>query len=219
LTYPEPHLLGDYNANSGYSRIRRFASATKAEQRFSLSDMGYPIPNVYVGSRPNLEGHTGNRKFVVRPLRHSGGREYRTISLEEAQSGSWNPTTEYISELYPKDHEYRILIVRGNPLITLLKRVPEATPQEAPWNHACGATFVTVTDWSLNRLRHTDVYDQIQNNQDFFKNIDLAGLDVLVNLDHDPQYVVCELNLCPSLSIPSNLEKVKDYVLSVPRQS
>lgn len=203
--------------DSTYGRIRYFAVRTKAEQRLELGRLGFAIPKTITGMvlEPDA-GSMGEQRWVVRPWRHSEGRDYRVITTEEALNGGYNPHTEYISQLFPKTHEYRILIVRGEPLITLLKTVPEDTPVEAPWNHAHGASFVTVNDWNNNRLRHTNVYDLIRSNQEFFKNVDLGGLDVLFNRN-DRSFVVCELNLCPSLSIQANLERVASHVLSVPR--
>lgn len=144
------------------------------------------------------------------------GRNALNSSEETNPSNSWDPTQEYLQELYPKNHEYRIVIVRGTPLITLIKRVPEGTPQESPWNHAQGASFVTVEDLDNNRLRHTGIYNLINSNS-FFKAIDLCGLDVLVNLRHPQPYVITELNLAPSLTIPSNIQRVVSHVNSVLR--
>ena len=216
-----------------YDSIRAFYVRNKPEQRAFLSSLGFPTPSTF--QRGNVEGMEEGcvstpRTFIARPLRHSGGREYRLLrspicttigsnsssessgNQTEINPNSWDPTTEYLQELYPKDYEYRIIISRGTPLITLLKRVPESISNELPWNHQQGSTFITVTDWSNNRLRHTNVYDIIESNQDFFRGIDLCGLDILVNLRHPQPYVITELNLCPSLTIPDNLRKVAEHV-------
>jgi hypothetical protein len=218
LAYPPIERIKEFNnaggtqsqsseLTNGYIHLRRFYAANKRDQRQSLSDLGFPVP----GSLVETYG-------IIRPLRHSCGHGFRIISSLEAQTpGSWDPNTEYIQEFYPKTHEYRILIVRGEPLITLLKRVPEDTPVAAPWNHAHGASFVTVNNWENNRLRHTNIYDLIHSNSGFFKYVNLGGLDVMYRAD-ESSYRVCELNLCPSLSIQSNLEKVANHVLSLPRQ-
>lgn len=97
-------------------------------------------------------------------------------------------------------------------MITLLKRHPDISPL-LPWNHARGSSFVTVTNPENNRLRHTDVYGVIENNREFFQAIDLCALDVLVNLRHDIPYVISEINFCPSVSIPSNLERIRNAFL------
>lgn len=180
--------------------------------------MGFPIPATYTESHLEPDVAAMGVRWIARPLRHSGGNGFRIVTPEELQTpGAYNPSTEYLQELYPKTHEYRILIVRGEPLITLLKRVNDDAPPDAPWNHAQGASFVTVEDINNNRLRHTDVYDVIHRNQDsFFSSVDLGGLDVMFNRN-DRSYRICELNLCPAISIASNLERIASHVSSLSR--
>ena len=221
LSYPEPYYIEEFqNAQNdtrgyaGFVSARAFFTSNKPMQRSTLASLGFPVPRTYRGRSdvPDIEGSTDT--FVARPLRHRSGHGFRILPA----GSSWDPTTEYLQELYPKTHEYRILIVRGTPLITLLKRVPDGTPSDQPWNHAHGAHFVTVNNPENNRLRHTDVYEVVNNSRHFLSYIDLAGLDVMFN-QNDQSYRVCELNLCPSLSIPDNLQKVREHVLSFPRQS
>jgi hypothetical protein len=152
-----------------------------------------------------------SRTYIVRPLRHSRGEGWRTTE---------DPTDfiegqEYIQAVYPKNHEYRVIAVRGEPLITLLKRVPEGFPRSQPWNHSNGSSFVTVNDLSLDRLRHTNVYDLIRSSK-LLQSIDLAGIDIMYRRENE--YAVTEVNLCPSLQIPPNLEKVSRYVRSLPER-
>jgi hypothetical protein len=159
-----------------------------------VHDLGYP-----------------SRTYIVRPLRHTQGRGWRTTD---------DPTDfiegqEYIQAVYPKNHEYRVIAVRGEPLITLLKRVPEGFPRSQPWNHTNGSSFVTVTDPYLDRLRHCDIYDRIQSSP-LLRSIDLAGIDIMYR--REGEYAVAEVNLCPSLQIPTNLEKVARYVHSLPER-
>ncbi len=245
LCYPPISQLEDRNDLSpetlqAYASVRAFYTSNKPTQRSTLASLGFPIPTTY-SSIHDMEGTGGTNcpesissgVWIGRPFRHSGGRGYRLLrptseapirmgrnalnsSEETNPSNSWDPTQEYLQELYPKNHEYRIVIVRGTPLITLIKRVPEGTSQESPWNHAQGASFVTVEDLHNNRLRHTNIYNLINSNP-FFKAIDLCGLDVLVNLRHPQPYVITELNLAPSLTIPSNIQRVVSHVNSVLR--
>jgi hypothetical protein len=158
---------------------------------------------------------TGQIPIVKRPKRHYAGRDFTLYpSLDEALR-DFNPTTEYLQEFYPKAHEYRVIICKGVPIITLVKQVDPDTPNTVPWNHSNGnSRFVTVNNRGNDRLRHTNVYPLIeQNKENFFKHIDLCGLDVMLNLDiYDKPYAVCELNFCPSISIPDNIQKVSDYV-------
>jgi hypothetical protein len=209
-----------------YTTVRAFAAATKPAQRSLLRADGFPTPFTAFTQR-ELEGsgrnelhnlRTGtyseheNNSFIVRPLRHSQGRGWRlTSDPSDFQEGR-----EYVQEVYPKNHEYRILAVRGTPLVTLLKRRPEHLTQDQPWNHANGSTFITVTDESNNRLRHTNVYQLIEQSQ-LLKGIDLCGIDVMYSRRND--YAIAEVNLCPSLAIESNLQRISNHVLSLPQFS
>lgn len=242
LAYPGHSLVRTDASVSGelYDIARQFFLATKRDQRGAICHAGFPIPKTYTalceqrsvggageghvqlelqlldvsGSEETIQPSSVSdadraRKFVVRPLRHYGGTEYRITTDPTA----WDPEREYLSELYPKDREYRIVCVRGEPLFTLLKRTPEGLSNTEPWNHTNGSYFVTVQDWSKNRLRHTDIFDRIRSS-DLIRSFDLCGIDVLWSREHEQPYVVCEVNLCPALSIESNLRKVVDHVVS-----
>lgn len=78
-----------------------------------------------------------------------------------------------------------------------------------------GSTFITVTDPSNDRLRRTDVYDRIAASP-LLRLFDLIGIDVMYRRDNE--YAVSEVNLCPALQIPSNLDKVARYVHSLPQR-
>lgn len=97
----------------------------------------------------------------------------------------------------------------GTPLITLYKRVPESADRDGPWNHACGSSFITVNNIDNNRLRHTDVYERLKE-FDVIKHVHLCAADIM--LSKRANYVVCELNFCPSITIDSNLERIKEHV-------
>lgn len=209
-----------------YTTVRAFAAATKPAQRSLLRADGFPTPftassheeleqclasNVGGGLRTDQTGPE-SCAYIVRPLRHSQGRGWRlTSNPSDFQEGR-----EYVQGVYPKNYEYRILAVRGTPLVTLLKRRPEHLTQDQPWNHANGSTFVTVTDENNNRLRHTNVYQLIEQSQ-LLKGIDLCGIDVMYSRRND--YAIAEVNLCPSLKIESNLQRISNHVLSLPQFS
>lgn len=195
-----------------YSAARAFASATKPEQRRAIDSLGFPVPqtstqhnNVWFGRSQLDSNQTNDRTYIVRPLRHTGGQGWRlTGSPTDFEAGR-----EYIQEVYPKDHEYRIIAVRGEPLITLYKRRPEHLTFEQPWNHTNGSSFVTVHNPDNNRLRHTDIYTRIAATE-LFKSLDLIGLDIM--LSRRNHYVITEVNLCPAITIPGNLQRIKDHV-------
>lgn len=246
LTYPPEEELEDYvllrnstrrrlcsneqrsrdsSAHSGQSqhldlyRIpRAFTVSSKPSQRKQLARDLFPTPPTATG-RVDAEALAAvvrdleypSRTYIVRPLRHSRGEGWRTTE---------DPTDfiegqEYIQAVYPKNHEYRVIAIRGEPLVTLLKRVPEGFPRSQPWNHANGSSFVTVSEPSNDRLRNTNVYETIQAST-LLRNIDLAGIDIMYR--REGEYAVAEVNLCPSLQIPSNLDKVARYVHSLPEQ-
>ena len=211
-----------FSTLDNYTTVGAFAAATKPAQRSLLRADGFPTPFT-ASSHEELEqwlasndggglrtDQTGPEScaYIVRPLRHSQGRGWRlTNNPSDFQEGR-----EYVQEVYPKNYEYRILAVRGTPLVTLLKRRPEHLTQDQPWNHANGSTFVTVTDENNNRLRHTNVYQLIEQSQ-LLKGIDLCGIDVMYSRRND--YAIAEVNLCPSLEIESNLQRISNHVLSL----
>lgn len=146
-------------------------------------------------------------KYIVRPLRHSQGQSYSLRSNET----DYEAGREYIQEVYPKNHEYRVIICRGEPLITLYKRRPEGLHFADAWNHTNGSSFVTVHNPDNDRLRHTDLYNRIRSFP-LFKSLDLIGLDVMTA--KRGLYAVIEVNLCPALTIDNNLERIRNHVLS-----
>jgi hypothetical protein len=201
-----------------YRIARAFTVSSKPSQRQQLASDAFPTPptaRMHQDTRAMVQlafdAQYPSRTYIVRPLRHSRGEGWRTTE---------DPTDfiegqEYIQAVYPKNHEYRVIAVRGEPLITLLKRVPEGFPRSQPWNHSNGSSFVTVNDLSLDRLRHTNVYDLIRSSK-LLQSIDLAGIDIMYRRENE--YAVTEVNLCPSLQIPPNLEKVSRYVRSLPER-
>lgn len=228
LVYPPAEQLENFNAltqtqRENYQRIREFCGSNKAIQRGLIEALSFPIPETYTSTNTELPPGV----YIARPLRHSSGRGYRLIrgvptnttttevsqySIQEYEpSTSWDPSCEYLQEFYPKNHEYRVLVSRGIPIITLLKRVPESLSNEAPWNHSQGSSFVTVNNIENNRLRHTDIYDLIGNNS-FFHGVDLCGIDVMMSRNHEKPYVITEFNFCPSITIPDNLTRIANHV-------
>jgi hypothetical protein len=216
LIYPEVNALASSSwtspdASRIYRVLRVFSSSSKYHQRHLLSEFGISVPK----SRERLgEGSVSpseGEKFVVRPLRHSQGRDYRlTTSWDDFREGQ-----EYISVLFPKRWEYRLIFCFGTPLITLIKRVPEGLSYEQPWNHANGSTFITVTNEENNRLRHTDVVERLAA-YEVIQHAHLVAADILLDKDHN--YAVTELNFCPALTIENNIQRVASHAQSY-RQS
>ena len=213
--YPPRDLV--LNADEQYSRLQTFGRADKPSQRMQLNNEGIRTPLTNSArSIQNFQQSSGQgtlcldtqSKYIVRPRRHSKGIGWRLTDDWD----DFDPATEYIQELYPKTHEYRIIFVLGTPLITLYKQA-DGLAQDQPWNHAAGASFVTVNNWENNRLRHFDVYDRLRE-LDVIKSAHIVAADVLYASKKNG-YAVTELNFCPSLTIPDNIEKVKQHVLQV----
>lgn len=206
LFYPDASKLRE--PNETYRKLSSFASVHKLAQRHHLHRDGLLIPHSggrYGWIHPNGE-LPNNTTFIVRPLHHYGGQGWRTTT----NPNDFEEGREYIQELFPKTHEYRVVYVLGTPLITLLKKVEEGTPVDLPWNHSHGSSFVTVNNPDNNRLRHTDVYERLTEN-DIIKHAHIVGVDIMYN-KHDRTYRVCEFNFCPSLQIEDNVRKVVEHV-------
>jgi hypothetical protein len=211
LIYPPPQSVynrpsrganGQFQSVYPYERLYSFFSSNKAAQRQTLKLNGIPVPETYTDRYEAAYAIGGT--WIVRPLRHSGGQGYRiTTNATDFQHG------EYLSRVFPKDHEYRIIFVLGEPLITLYKRVPEGLSPQLPWNHANGSTFVTVNDIRKCRLSRTNIYDVLRS-LPIIKYGHIIAADILWSNGNG--YVICELNTCPGLTIDNNLERVASYV-------
>jgi hypothetical protein len=175
--------------------LLHFYTRHKGGQRALIRASGVKVPDDYPAD-----------VWVRRPIRHSCGVGFEVIRGEHPE---YNPNTHYISPLFPKQWEYRLVYVRGVHTVTLYKRVNEDTPPDVPWNHTHGATFVTTEDWNTCRLRHTSVLADLANNP-ITNNAHLVAVDVMLRNRRGGiwEYAVAEFNFCPSLSIETNLQKV-----------
>lgn len=208
--YPHPSQVR--NANDAYRNIYAFSSANKREQRRQIALAGIPIPQLAeVGSSQRLSRLQHERtnsdtptKYIVRPLRHMGGQGWRITE----EPTDYDPLSEYVQELFPKRHEYRLLYFKGELIATLYKQVPDHLTPDMPWNHAQGSRFITVNHEENNRLRRYDVREKL-NGFPIIKSAHLVGVDILLGKKKDG-YVVTELNFCPSISIPGTLERIQD---------
>lgn len=206
LTYPPLSLMDEetHALSNRYNLLRRFAASDKPSQRYALA-----LPCPTTRSRGVLQGPSQSticpNGYIVRPLRHSRGIDYRHTQDPE----DYSPETEYISEVFPKSHEYRVITVFGKIACILRKRPPEnALPHEA-WNHHQGSSFQTVEAERCN-LIHTSCLTDILSNP-IIQLAHLTGIDIL--LAKNPwRYVFCEVNFCPALTIPDNLTKVIQHV-------
>lgn len=187
-----------------YEATYYFMTRNKYGQRTTLSGAEIPIPASAI-TRPGAADLTGEH-FVVRPLRHSRGFGYRvTRDRFDFRDGQ-----EYISELYPKRREYRVIFVKGEPVVWLRKKPNEGIGPEAPWGHE-NSFFQTINDATASPLSRTDAVQRLSQ-LDAVRGAHLCAADILWAGKQNPDkpYAVLELNFCPALDIDNNRAKVAD---------
>lgn len=202
MHYPPPNLVHTPAGGlPSYMALYEFFSGTKLQQRMELEHVGLPIPSRLVG-RPGT-------RYVVRPRRHQGGSGWRITEVPT----DFQPMREYISQLFPKTHEYRIIYVKGKPVIFLKKVKNDRNLQaDQPWNHG-NTYFSTIAKerWLTSNLAvHTRCF-QLLDECYVLRNADYVGVDILYNREtHD--WCVCEFNSCPALTIEDNIKTVADAI-------
>tara|TARA_R110000868_G_scaffold2276_1_gene16909 strand:+ start:1247 stop:2038 length:792 start_codon:yes stop_codon:yes gene_type:complete len=191
-----------------YHQIMNFFSSDKKAQRKELARLGMPVPETVEGDTADYPEGT---MFIRRPRRHSAGVNYKVLTATEVEEEYEDYRNYYYySVAYKKKHEYRIIILKGKPIYSLIKKVPEGTNPHQPWNHAQGARFQTVRLMENNRLRNIPIggYANIfefMRETPFFLSLDFGGLDIMLNKNAEEQPMqVLELNFCPSMDIPEN---------------
>lgn len=190
--YPNPIV----NVPESYAFISSFYTSSKHTQRELIRESGLKTPEDFASDH-----------FVVRPLHHFGGHNYRITT----EPDDFNPAEEYISPAFPKWREYRVLFVMGHPLILLRKKPgPSVGPFEA-WNHASGSYFQTVIDRAASPLSASSF---LADAEGFcvLRDTHLVAADVLLN--ERREYAVTEVNFSPAITIPTNLEAIAHYVSS-----
>ena len=216
LTYPPPSHVhtpgrdvnGQFNTPLPYQLLYNFYSSSKLRQRSLLSQANVPIPETY-GTRYEA-AHADPGQFVVRSLRHSGGRDYRLTQ----EATDFVEGREYIARVYPKTAEYRLIFVHGTPLILLKKKNPNNISPELPWNYANGSSFYTINDIPSSKVGRSGLINKLTA-VPIIIHAHLAAIDILWSDDRPP--VVCEINTCPGLQIEANLQKVAAHVLTAHR--
>lgn len=195
------------NVTRKYLDYYHFTTRHKYGQRLLLRDAGIPVPAT-AGTTGEAWGFAFDPglRFVVRPLRHSGGRRYRVTESPT----DFNPGLEYISVLFPKKREYRVIFVYGKPTVWLRKKPNEGVDEAAPWG-AINSFFQTIDDVTGCRLSATDCVPRLS---DFsvVKGAHIIAADILFNKDCDPKYTVLELNACPALQIDDNRAKIVEAI-------
>lgn len=210
LIYPPPSLV-EANDATAYRELQAFYSSTKPTQRGLLEQFGVrviPFATRKDAAREELPNKKLVREdiYIVRPYRHSAGKDYKvTHSPDDFVEGR-----EYISVFFPKKREFRVIFCKGEPIITLRKRVPEGVDNIQPWNHANGSVFVTVEHEENNHLLKTTCMDDLSQCP-IINRSHLIGVDILLDKG-SKNYAVLEVNTCPAVTLEHNLEKVKQIV-------
>ena len=200
MTPVHPDLLD--NAPPEYKYTHHFGTRNKYGQRKILEEF-VPIPSA-ANSKERAQSLLGER-FVVRPLRHARGADYRVTS----DRLDFIPGTEYIQELYPKRREYRVIFVFGKQLIVLRKKPNEGVSFDEPWG--LNATYQTVYDIPACYLSGTDCFSRLPT-VPAIKGSHILAADIMYNPDAEKKWVVLELNFCPALEWAPHREKVVEAI-------
>lgn len=183
------------NVPASYSALSSFYHSNKRTQRRLIGEY-LKTPESFASSQDAVR-----LTYIVRPLQHFGGHNYKVTN----DPNDYDPATEYISPAFPKWREYRVLFVKGNPLIILRKKPgPECTEYSA-WNHTSGSYFQTVIDRASSPLLQTSFLSDADSCV-LLRDSHLVAVDVLIN--RQQQYAVTEFNFSPAITIPANLEVI-----------
>lgn len=190
LAMPRPSLVKD--SPPQYSQMFEFYRAHKRGQWHRLRDF-FPTPEI------------GKPPYVVRPLRHEHGIGFEVTDTlpDEARAA-----THYWRSLWRRNSEYRVIYAHGQPVVTLLKRVPSGTDQKIAWS-AGVSSFVTVHERDNDRLRYTDFYTRATKFLEAHP-FPLIAFDVLFRAK---KFVVVEVNFNPGILIEPNLERLTEELM------
>lgn len=181
--------------------VRTFFSQNKFRQRMMLKNSGIPIPWT-CGEKNSPDTPTG--KFVVRPMIHSKGINYRVTD----DANDFVPGSEYISAVFPKEREYRIVFVYGKPVLVVRKTVPEGTDASTAWNHHEGSRFKTVHKHDKCIMKGCGAFDGLSADP-IIQSAHIVGVDVLWK---QGSWVVLEYNAAPALEIAENITTVANFI-------
>jgi hypothetical protein len=201
LVYPPPPQVA--NSDDTYLELWGYFSSDKYNQKRMLADKGIPVPEHYQIRPEPIEG-----QWIVRPLRHYGGHNYRVTE----DVTDFIPGIEYIQRVFPKTAEYRAVYVRGALTLLLKKRNFGGVPPELPWNHTNGSSFYTIQHPEETKLATRTDCLAVLPGLPIIRCAHVVAVDILY---HDILgYVIAEVNTCPGITIPSNLERVCNVLRS-----
>lgn len=208
FAYPDPAVMawgGIEGQKASYHRLYGFFCNNKYYQRAAMHNAGLKVP-VTLGINATAPDLATSRN-VIRPYRHMAGQGFEVVTGVPNQS-----RPGYISQVFNRTHEYRVIYVFGERVATLLKRVPSALTQEQPWTHGNGVTFSHLSAPVANhRLTSRGFYSAAEA---FFvtQQAHICAYDVMVSED---SYAVSELNFCPSLKVDDRIAKVAARIRAV----
>jgi hypothetical protein len=204
MAFPDPERINlSSPGRELYVKQRTFYLAHKAEQRREMMLAGIPVPRTYINKWEAAWANEPGKKFVVRPMRHREGRNYRiTTDASDFVQGN-----EYVAEVFPKNKEYRVIFVLGEPLVFLYKHLPKPIPADMPWGYDQGAYFLTLREAERSPLARTGVLDRLIKFERV-KNANIVAADIMVDTNTGystaaPRACVAELNTCPALNVPA----------------
>jgi hypothetical protein len=209
LGYPPPNRVqgfteGQAATSAGaqsYRDLYSFYCKDKYSQRKAIDAAGIKVPVTW-GISPDGAFATRGGKFVIRPRNHMGGQGFQVVDNVSAFT---SPNTSYLSRLFERQHEYRVIYSHGQRVCTLYKKMPEGISQDVPWTLANGAFFQQINSRQENhRLHDRGAYAALEAFS-VVKEAHVCAVDIAVSAD---SYAVFEINFCPSLKLESRLEAV-----------
>ena len=208
--YPPAHRVVDGNGvpcvgDSCYESLRGFYTSSKPTQRLVLARSGIRTPWTRTSHTDWCNHGTTVPRYIVRPFAHSGGRNYR---ITEDQN-DFREGQEYLQAVFPKDREYRIIFIYGEPIIWYRKKVTQGTPAEVAWNHDTGSFFLTIQRPETCKLTETTAIEDLLRSP-IIQNASIVAADIMWHPTLG--YSVCELNMCPGIQIPASIERIVSYV-------
>lgn len=186
-----------------YIQLRHFFSRHKPGQRSYIQAAGIKVPEFWQ-NLPN-RSFPDDTSFVVRPLRHSGGEDYKVTQ----NPVDFVPGNEYISLVFPKQREYRILFALGKPILFWQKVPIDGQGVADGWGGEGTSSFLTIDNWDGSYLfRYTTALADLQNHG-IIKTAHVVAVDIMYA---DKDYRVLEYNCCPGLTINRNRKTLVDYL-------
>lgn len=208
----------------GYAACRRYFWYHKRGQRNVIGQY-FNIPR---------SADEGEPPYIVRPLRHFGGRKFFVADSEEERRAAEREIDggSYAMELIRRTREFRAFFVGGDHTTTMLKSLEEYGYAEAenipptdddelqrqPWNRdQMGTRYLTITREVNDKLTGTSFYDDAE---DFMSDypFDVLAIDVAYN-DNDDSYSVFETNFAPQCTVESTLNPMVEAINQLQRPS